>query len=201
MQADHSTDSSRNPRLLVLRVLMKLMLMVALLVSLWVMLRTMSDPTESGNNGGESTVIQIADIEPGQVQFFDWGGRPVVVVRRLPEWQTWLQNATDKLLLDPQSARSQQPAAASNALRSASPEWFVALALGTDLGCTIEYLPPSHRLYKREPWRGGFVDTCRKSRYDLSGRVFRGPFATANLVVPKWQLDTASQTIRLQRAQ
>ncbi len=197
---EHSTVE-RNSRLIILRVLVKLMLLLALLVSLWVMLRAMSDGGDSAAKRTVASAFAVGDIEPGELRFFDWSGRPVVVIRRLPEWQTGLREARESLLLDPQSARSRQPDDAKNIWRSTSPEWFVAIALGTDLGCTLNYLPASHVLYQRERWPGGFADSCRGSRYDLAGRVFKGPFASGNLVVPDWQLDNNAQTIVLRESQ
>jgi ubiquinol-cytochrome c reductase iron-sulfur subunit len=198
--SEHSTDSG-GTRLLVLRVLVKLMLLLALLVCLWVMLQAMSDGRDSSADRTVASTFEIGDIEPGGSRLLDWNGRPVVVLRRPPEWQAFLREANPSLLLDPESNQSKQPDFAVNVWRSNSPEWFVAIALGTDLGCTLNFLPPSHLLYQRERWRGGFADTCRGSRYDLAGRVFQGPFATANLTVPDWTVDTATRTLVLRDSQ
>ena len=64
---------------------------------------------------------------------------------------------------------------------------FVALSnICTHLGCVPEMWPA----IKPEPfdpdWKGGFFCPCHKSRYDLSGRVFKGVPAPYNLPVPPY---------------
>ncbi len=92
----------------------------------------------------------------------------------------------DERLTDAGSEKSSQPAAFVNEFRSASPDLFVAIALGTDLGCSISYLAPESTEFQGKPWAGGFVDSCRKSRYDVAGRVYEAQYADRNLLVPPY---------------
>ena len=118
--------------------------------------------------------------------FLTWGGRPVVIYRRQSSEFSTLRTADDRLL-DAQSQKSDQPDDALNDYRSVKPDWFVAIALGTDQGCSLTHLPAESALFQQKAWRGGFIDACRKSRYDLAGRVYESQYATRNLVVPPYR--------------
>jgi ubiquinol-cytochrome c reductase iron-sulfur subunit len=134
-----------------------------------------------------SLKVGIGDLQSGQARLLTWEGRPVILYRRQDSDFARLRTA-DARLVDPGSARSEQPAAFANDFRSESPELFVAIALGTDLGCSVDYLPPSEEPFQGQPWVGGFVDSCRKARYDLAGRVYESQYATRNLVVPQYSV-------------
>lgn len=131
--------------------------------------------------------VAIGDMQPGEVQFLAWEGRPVVTYRRTDTDIVTLRT-TDERLQDAISKKSEQPESMANDFRSASPDWFVAIALGTDLGCSIDYLPPGEESFQEQPWAGGFMDTCRKARYDLAGRVYESQYASRNLVVPHYSI-------------
>jgi len=123
----------------------------------------------------------------GEALFLNWEGRPVVIYRRQDNEFSQLRTI-DNRLLDETSQNSDQPEDMLNAYRSVEPEWFVAIALGTDQGCSLTHLPANSSLFQQQPWHGGFIDACRKSRYDLSGRVYESQYATRNLVVPPYKL-------------
>lgn len=120
-----------------------------------------------------------------------------MVIYRRQDAEFSTLRTTDERLLDTQSARSDQPQDALNAYRSVKPEWFVAIALGTDQGCSLTHVPAEASLFQEQPWQGGFMDSCRKSRYDLAGRVYESQYATKNLVVPPYGI--SAQTIILGR--
>lgn len=143
-----------------------------------------------------SLKVAIGDMSRGEIRFLTWEGRPVVVYRRQNDDIRNLREPDDRLV-DPGSAKSEQPDAYVNDYRSISPDWFVAIALGTDLGCSIDYLPADRIPFQDGPWNGGFVDSCRSARYDLAGRVYEGQYATRNLVVPQYSI--SSDTLILGR--
>ena len=176
------TDTAR--RRLKLRVAAKLMIYVGFAGVLYVFFAAF----RSGDGKIPSLPgmrVSIAHIQPGEADFFSWEGRPVVVYRRLQTDASMLRS-DDKRLLDASSMNSEQPESSINAWRSETPEWFVALALGTDLGCSIALLPASNELFQGQVWSGGFVDSCRKARYDLAGRVYKSQYAERNLIVPRY---------------
>lgn len=130
-------------------------------------------------------IVDVSGYRAGAAQVVLWSGRPVMLLRRTEADMAALQTS-DERLLDPDSERSRQPSWAKNASRSKEPEWFVAIAVGTDFSCPIRYLPPSSEIFMGKPWQGGFVDDCRESRYDGAGRVYKGQYADENLIVPQY---------------
>ena len=100
----------------------------------------------------------------------------IVVIRRSAQTVAELSAETDGLQ-DLKSARSRQPEYARNALRSRSPEYFVAYALGTDLGCPL--VTDSRRLR----------ESCSGARYDFAGRALAGAREFSNLAIPDYTLD------------
>lgn len=171
-------------RRLKLRVAAKLMLGVAVLGVLYVFIAAVRSGT--GEVAEVPTLrIDLADLQPGESRLVAWEGRPVMLYRRQDSDYAILRTP-DTRLPDAQSEKSTQPAAFINAFRSASPDLFVAIALGTDLGCSVSYLPPDSSPFQGKPWAGGFEDTCRKSRYDTAGRVYESQYANKNLIVPPY---------------
>ncbi len=174
-------------RRLRLRVAAKLMVSVAMLCLAYVLI------AQVFTGGGEtpsmpSLRVPIADLLPGESRIISWEDRPVMLYRRRDEDLAQLQR-DDERLLDAPSNKSTQPEDYRGDFRSASPDLFVAIALGTDLGCPVNFLPAQTARFQGEPWPGGFVDTCRKARYDLAGRVYRSQYADRNLVVPRYVLE------------
>ena len=197
----HGHDTASYQRRLRLRVIAKLMLLCAFVVIIYVALASFGTEDDAGS---EATALKVTltDLEPGMMKSLVWESRPVLVYRRTAEEIAALDVAAvdergghddrverDERLQDPASKKSKQPEWARSAYRSREPEWFVAIALGTDLGCSLNFLPASESSFQGERWTGGFVDTCRKARYDLSGRVFKDQYATRNLVIPVYSID------------
>ena len=177
-------DPARAARLLRLRVLLKAMIAVAACAVVFVFLSAfLSDDGEEDTLPGLR--VAVGDMAAGETRALTWDGRAVVVHRRTPETIARLEaDGARAALRDPDSERSEQPESMRGPLRSSSPEWFVAIGLGTDYGCPVAWLPPEATPFAGAPWPGGFVDGCRGSRYDLAGRVYAGQYADRNLVVP-----------------
>jgi len=182
-----SPDEER--RLLRLRVIAKAMLATAFLAVVFVFLSAFL----SGDKPGDPTPgmrVAIGDLAPGATRTLIWEGRPIIVQRRTPDMIAALRSVDatrDAGLRDPLSARSEQPEAADGPLRSVDPEWFVAIAIGTDYGCPVRPLEPvGGDAASPQP---AFTDDCRGSRYDAAGRVFAGEYADRNLVVPAYRID------------
>ena len=177
-------DPDRANRLLKLRVAMKSMIAFAFAVVVFVFFSAfLSDDGEEGTLPGYR--VAVGDMTPGETRMLNWDGRAVLVHRRTAGEIARLEaNAARGALRDPESAESVQPEGMRGVFRSGSPEWFVAIGLGTDSGCPMSYLPPEGAPFAGAPWPGGFVDGCRGSRYDLAGRVYARQYADRNLVVP-----------------
>jgi ubiquinol-cytochrome c reductase iron-sulfur subunit len=138
---------------------------------------------------GAPVEIDISKLEPGAMLKIEWRGKPVWVVRRTPEMLGRLP-AVEGFLSDPKSDRSRQPDYAKNDARAVNPEYFVVLGVCTHLGCAPmgRFEPGDAELTTSSPgdWPGGFYCPCHGSKFDLSGRVFRGVPAPTNLEVPPY---------------
>ena len=77
-------------------------------------------PSERARAAGGPVEVDLSDIPPGGSRTVEWRGKPVWIVRRTPEMIASLQGHDDQLV-DPQSARDQQPVYAKNTARSIRP--------------------------------------------------------------------------------
>jgi ubiquinol-cytochrome c reductase iron-sulfur subunit len=137
---------------------------------------------------GAPVEIDISKLEPGAMLKIEWRGKPVWVVRRTPEMIERLA-AGEALLADPKSENSKQPEYAQNDARAVNAEYFVVLGVCTHLGCApmSRFEPGDAELTTgNTAWPGGFYCPCHGSKFDLSGRVFRGVPAPTNLEVPPY---------------
>lgn len=130
--------------------------------------------------------VDIDDLQAGEAKRVLWQGRPVIILRRTSEMVAALQaqeGAAARALRDPSSRRSEQPVTMAGPTRSLRPEWFIAIALGTDQGCPVAFT-------ELVDVGAGFIDECRGSIYDVAGRVFAGQYADRNLAVPRYAIET-----------
>jgi len=141
------------------------------------------NPSERARAQGMPVELDLSKLEPGQMTMVVWRRSPIYVVRRTPEMVAAIAGH-DAELKDPDSKKSEQPAYATNALRSRTPDFLVLVGTCTHLGCL-----PKQRFAKGElypSWPGGFFCPCHGSRFDLAGRVFDGSPASINLRVPPY---------------
>jgi ubiquinol-cytochrome c reductase iron-sulfur subunit len=140
-------------------------------------------PSERARALGAPVLVDLSKLEPGQMMLPMWRRQPIFVVRRSPDMVKRV-SGHDGELKDPGSKDSEQPAYATNELRSRTPEYLVLIAICTHLGCL-----PKQRFDAGElspTWPGGFWCPCHGSRFDLAGRVFDGSPASVNLRVPPY---------------
>lgn len=143
-------------------------------------------PSERAKAQGAPIEVDLSKIEPGMLVTVEWRGKPIWVLRRTPAMLNGLDKH-DQLLLDPKSEQSQQPAYAQNAARAIKPQYFVAIAICTHLGCIPTYRPDVAAADLGADWPGGFFCPCHGSKYDLSGRVFKSMPAPQNLAIPPYR--------------
>ena len=74
------------------------------------------------------------------------------------------------------------------------PEFLVLLGVCTHLGCSPLYKPGENKELGLE-WKGGFFCPCHGSKFDLSGRVFKGMPAGNNLEVPPYYFASETKLI------
>jgi ubiquinol-cytochrome c reductase iron-sulfur subunit len=131
---------------------------------------------------GAPVEVDISQIEQGQKITIAWRGQPVFLVNRTPEYVKMARSVSHEQLRDPNSNESLQPEYANNDVRSIKENMLVLVGLCTHLGCVPLYKPKMGEL--DSTWKGGFFCPCHGSKFDLSGRVFKGVPAPTNLSVP-----------------
>jgi ubiquinol-cytochrome c reductase iron-sulfur subunit len=142
-------------------------------------------PSAKARAAGAPVSYDTSLIAPGQQVKVEWRGKPVILVRRTPEQIADLKK-NDGNLRDPGSDESNQPEYAKNEHRSIKPEILVLVGICTHLGCLPGYRPEVGAPDLGADWEGGFFCPCHGSKYDLSGRVFKGVPAPLNLEVPPY---------------
>jgi len=140
-------------------------------------------PSERARALGAPVMVDLSKLEPGQMTLPVWRRQPIFVVRRTPDMLKRI-SGHDGELKDPGSKDSEQPAYASNEVRSRTPEFLVLIAICTHLGCLPKQRFDAGAL--SASWPGGFWCPCHGSRFDLAGRVFAGSPASVNLRVPPY---------------
>ena len=174
-----------NARRFYYRIGLKLMGVVAAVFVVYVVISAIwGDPTESDSTQATIALrIDLSAIPPGEILERTWQGRPLWVLHRTPEMLGQLEDSAVELY-DPSSRWSQQPTAYRNPHRSAEPAYFVVFAQSTDLSCALRWVPADG-----DNQHAHFVDSCRGSKFDAAGRVWRDQPARRNLVVPDYHID------------
>ncbi|WP_221801750.1 ubiquinol-cytochrome c reductase iron-sulfur subunit [Oceanobacter mangrovi] len=153
------------------------------------------NPSEKAKAAGAPAKVDVSKIEPGAMLTAEWRGKPVYIVHRTEEMVANLPSHNDRLKDPDNSVKTQQPAYADNINRSRKAELLVLLGVCTHLGCAPKYHPE----VKAEPfdpkWQGGWFCPCHGSRFDLSGRVFKGSPAAINLEVPPYMYESDSVVV------
>lgn len=140
-------------------------------------------PSERAKALGAPVTVDISKLEAGQKINVAWRSKPVWIVRRTPEMLASL-GAVSAELADAGNEQNQQPEYAKNEARAIKPEVLVMIGSCTHLGCSPTYRPDHPAPEVDANWQGGFYCPCHGSKFDLSGRVYKGVPAPTNLVVP-----------------
>ncbi len=147
------------------------------------------NPSAKAKAAGAPVKADIGKLEPGQMVVVEWRGKPVYVLHRTESQVSDLAGLNDQLK-DPDSLVSVQPAYVSGVERSIRPEILVIEGLCTHLGCAPKFRPEVGAAdLGGDAWLGGFFCPCHGSKFDLSGRVYSGVPASANLVVPPYSFE------------
>lgn len=146
-------------------------------------------PSARALAAGAAVELDLSLVEPGQQVTIEWRGAPVWILHRTPEMIAQL-GKNDGFLADPQSGASKQPDYAKNEHRSRDPKYLVVKGVCTHLGCS-----PTKRSEigaaagdLGADWPGGYFCPCHQSKFDLSGRVFKGMPAPTNLEIPPYAI-------------
>ena len=143
------------------------------------------NPSAKAKAAGAPVKANISKIAPGQQMTVEWRGKPVWVVRRTQEMMDNIEKLND-IVLDPESLEPQQPEYITGIYRATKPEYAVLVGICTHLGCSPQYRPEVAAADLGSDWLGGFFCPCHGSKFDLSGRVYKGVPAPLNLEVPPY---------------
>ena len=147
------------------------------------------NPSAKAKAAGAPVKADIGRLEPGQMVVVEWRGKPVYVVYRTETQLADLAGLNDQLK-DPESEVSTQPAYITGIDRALRPALLVVEGLCTHLGCAPKFRPEVGAAdLGGAAWVGGFFCPCHGSKFDLSGRVYAGVPASANLVVPPYSFE------------
>jgi len=147
------------------------------------------NPSAKAKAAGAPVKADIGRLEPGQMVVVEWRGKPVYVVYRTETQLADLASLNDQLK-DPESEISTQPAYITGIDRALRPALLVVEGLCTHLGCAPKFRPEVGAAdLGGDEWVGGFFCPCHGSKFDLSGRVYAGVPASANLVVPPYSFE------------
>jgi len=128
---------------------------------------------------GDVIGIDLADLRPGPPRVIRWHGRPILVARRTESmFAAMHEKAFVARLVDPDSAKHQQPDYAKNWHRSIDPAYAVLVGVCTRCGCAPQFLADDTL-----GMAGGYICPCCASHYDPAGRAYDG-IAPYNLPVP-----------------
>ena len=142
-------------------------------------------PSARAQAVGAPVEVNIGKLKEGQLLKVQWRGQTIGVLRRTQEMISGLTKV-DEMLVDPQSAAAEQPGYVHGEERALNPEILVVNMHCTHLGCVPQMIPQVGPQPFEENWQGGFYCPCHKSKFDLSGRVFKGVPAPANLKIPPY---------------
>ncbi len=142
-------------------------------------------PSAKAQAVGVPVEVNIAKLEKGQLLKVQWRGQTIGVLRRTQAMLDALAG-NDDYLLDPESVDAEQPKYIEGEPRALQPEFLVVNMHCTHLGCVPQMVPQVGPQPFEEHWNGGFFCPCHKSKFDLSGRVYKGVPAPSNLRIPPY---------------
>lgn len=142
-------------------------------------------PSAKAQAVGAPVEVNIGKLKEGQLLKVQWRGQTIGVLRRTQEMVSNLAN-NDEVLADPQSAAAEQPEYVQGEPRALNPEFLVVNMHCTHLGCVPQMVPQVGPQPFDADWNGGFYCPCHKSKFDLSGRVYKGVPAPTNLRIPPY---------------
>jgi ubiquinol-cytochrome c reductase iron-sulfur subunit len=142
-------------------------------------------PSAKAQAGGAPVEVNIGKLKEGQLLKVQWRGQTIGILRRTQEMISNLVKVAP-MLSDPESLEADQPNYVHGEQRALKPEFLVVNMHCTHLGCVPQIIPQVGPQPFDENWNGGFYCPCHKSKFDLSGRVYKGVPAPSNLRIPPY---------------
>lgn len=151
-------------------------------------------PSARALAAGAPVEVDVSKLELGAMMSVEWQGKVVFVVNRTDEMLGKLASLAPQLK-DPDSALSLQPEYAVNESRSREASTLVMVGVCTHLGCAPSYRPEVAPADLGADWKGGFYCPCHGSRFDISGRVYKGAPAGTNMEIPPYYFKSESMIL------
>jgi ubiquinol-cytochrome c reductase iron-sulfur subunit len=142
-------------------------------------------PSAKAQAIGVPVEVNIGKLKEGQLLKVQWRGQTIGILRRTQEMITDLSKV-DGVLADPESLEAIQPDYVHGEQRALKPEFLIVNMHCTHLGCVPQMIPQVGPQPFDDDWNGGFYCPCHKSKFDLSGRVYKGVPAPTNLTIPPY---------------
>lgn len=142
-------------------------------------------PSAKAKAVGAPVEVNISKLKEGQLLKVQWRGQTIGILHRTPEMIADLSKVDDALV-DPSSADAEQPGYIRGEARALRPELLIVNMHCTHLGCVPQMIPEVGPQPFDDNWQGGFYCPCHKSKFDLSGRVYKGVPAPTNLRIPPY---------------
>ena len=142
-------------------------------------------PSAKAQAIGVPVEVNIGKLKEGQLLKVQWRGQTIGILRRTQEMISDLSKV-DGVLADPESIEAIQPDYVHGEQRALKPEYLIVNMHCTHLGCVPQMIPQVGPQPFDDNWNGGFYCPCHKSKFDLSGRVYKGVPAPTNLTIPPY---------------
>lgn len=145
-------------------------------------------PSEKAKSIGAPIEMNISKLPAGAQQRAVWRGKAIYALRMTDAMTKTLSEIADKgWLRDPDSVEGAMPQAMREKHeRQLRPDVVVLIGVCTHLGCA-PLLQGAEKGQSHTPgWLGGFFCPCHGSKFDYSGRVFKGVPAPINLAIPPY---------------
>jgi ubiquinol-cytochrome c reductase iron-sulfur subunit len=146
-------------------------------------------PSAKAKAVGAPVEVNISRLKEGQLLKVAWRGQTIGVLHRTSEMVDGLHQIDDRLV-DPESLDAEQPSYIQGEPRAIKPDFLVVNMHCTHLGCIPTLVPEVGPQPFDAEWTGGFYCPCHKSKFDLSGRVYKGVPAPTNLRIPPYSFAT-----------
>lgn len=154
-------------------------------------------PSEKAKSIGAPIEMDISKLPKGAQQRAVWRGKAIYVVSMTDEMRATLTEIAAKdWLRDPDSLESVLPEQMREKdTRQLRDDIVVLIGVCTHLGCA-PLLQGAEKGQSHTPgWLGGFFCPCHGSKFDYSGRVFKGVPAPINLAIPPYYFKSDTQVV------
>lgn len=146
-------------------------------------------PSAKAKAVGAPVEVNLSRLKEGQLLKVQWRGQTIGILHRTSAMVDGLSQIDDRLA-DPESLVADQPAYIKGEPRALKPDYLVVNMHCTHLGCIPTLVPEVGAQPFDSDWTGGFYCPCHKSKFDLSGRVYKGVPAPTNLRIPPYSFAT-----------